>query len=39
VDGYDPIQVLKVWGRDRCRVHKDVLEALNFNWEDMTGTM
>ena len=35
----DPIQVLRVWGRDRCRIHKDVLEALDFTWGTITGTI
>jgi hypothetical protein len=39
IDGQDSIQVLRIWGRDRCKVHKDVLEALNFTWENhITGT-
>ena len=34
LDGFDPIAVLRCWGRDRCYVHKDILDALDFSWEE-----
>ena len=34
LDGYDPIEVLKIWGRDRCYVHKDILDSLGFSWDE-----
>ena len=34
LDGFDPIAVLRLWGRDRCYVHKDILDALKFSWDE-----
>lgn len=30
LNNYDPVEVLKIWGRERCYVHKDILDALGF---------
>ena len=30
---YDPVEILKVWGRERCYVHQDILDALGFSWD------
>jgi hypothetical protein len=29
LDKYDPLEVLKTWGRDRSHVHKDILNSLD----------
>jgi hypothetical protein len=34
LENYDPIQILRIWGRERCHVHQDLLDSLNFHWED-----
>ena len=32
ISHYDPIVLLKLFGRNRCRVHIDILDDLGFNW-------
>ena len=39
LDGYNPLAVLRIWGRERCHVHEDILEALQFNWDNYDGTI
>ena len=34
LNNLDPVAVLQTWGRDRCRVHADILEELNINWNN-----
>jgi hypothetical protein len=38
LDTFDPLEILKVWGRDRCYVHKDLLDALGVTWDQIEGT-
>ena len=33
IRNYDPITLLKKWGRDRCHVHPSILNDLSFSWE------
>jgi hypothetical protein len=33
LNNYDPVEILKIWGRERCYVHKDILDALGFSWD------
>jgi len=33
IDNYDPQAILKLWGRERCYVHKDILDDLGFYWD------
>jgi hypothetical protein len=35
LDKYDPVEILKRWGRDQCRVHAEILEELDFNWDEV----
>jgi hypothetical protein len=37
LDGCDPAAILKRWGRNRCYVHRDILEKLNIVWDDLDG--
>ena len=37
LDTYDPLEVLKVWGRDRCYVHKDILDSYGVSWDELEG--
>ena len=37
LDGCDPAAVLKRWGRNRCYVHRDILEKLNIVWDNIDG--
>lgn len=39
LDTYDPLEVLKVWGRDRCYVHKDILQYYGMNWDEIEGAL
>jgi hypothetical protein len=39
LDGCDPAAVLKHWGRNRCYVHRDILEKLNIVWDNIDGIM
>src|SRR5436190_10762834 len=32
LNNYDPTWILRTWGRDRCYVHTEILEALEFDW-------
>lgn len=34
LDKYEPTSILKLWGRDRCHVHSEILETLNFDWNE-----
>jgi hypothetical protein len=34
LDGFDPIADLRLWGRERCYVHKDIVNALNLSWRE-----
>jgi len=39
LDGFDHIDALRVWGRERCHVHtEDILKALKFSWDDVTAS-
>ena|ERR1700694_46791 len=33
IRNYDPIVLLKKWGRDRCHIHSSILADLGFSWE------
>jgi len=35
IRNYDPITLLKKWGRDRCHVHPSILTDLGFSWEEV----
>jgi len=37
LDTFDPLEILKVWGRDRCVVHEDILETLRVTWDQIEG--
>ena len=32
IGNYDPVSLLKLWGRDHCRVHTEILDDLGFTW-------
>ena len=32
LNGYDPLDVLEIWGEDRCKVHADILDELKPTW-------
>jgi hypothetical protein len=34
LDGYNPVEVLRVWGRKRCQVHAELLTELEFSWDN-----
>jgi hypothetical protein len=31
---HDPAAIIKMWGKDRCRVKKEMLQALKINWDE-----
>jgi hypothetical protein len=33
----DPIAVLRVWGKEQCKVPDDFLEQLDFTWDNVKG--
>lgn len=36
---HDPVTIIKMWGKDRCRVKKEMLEALKINWDTIEEGM
>lgn len=37
LDTFDPLEILQVWGRDRCYIHADILESLGVTWDQIEG--
>jgi hypothetical protein len=34
ISNYDPITLLKLFGRNCCKVHQEILDSLGFSWMD-----